>query len=118
MSVPPAINSYVRAGRRAKRRGRRGEGQIVDILKAHGWPRARRNLAHPQHGRDIVDGPEGTWISVKLTERLKLREAYAECSTGAGLNVPIVVHRCNNQPWLATLELEELLALLKLKERG
>ena len=107
------------AGRRSKRRGKVGEGQVVTILKAFGWNRARRNLEQPQYGRDVLDGPEGTWISVKLTERLKLREAFAECAAGAGaLNIPIVCHRCNHQPWLATLPLEELLPLLVLRERG
>lgn len=108
------------AGRRAKRRGKRGEGQVVDILKAHGWPRARRNLEQPQYGKDIVDGPEGTRVSVKYTERLKLREAFSECSLHAAgaLEIPIVVHRANDQPWLATLELSELLPLLALRERG
>lgn len=91
----------------------------MDILKAHGWTSARRNWAElPQRGRDILGGPAGTWISVKRTERLELRKAYAECSAGAEMNTPIVVHRCNNQPWLATIEFEELLALMALKERG
>ena len=116
--VPPAIRDRVQAGRRAKRRGKRGEAEVVMILKAFGWPRARRNLEHPQYGRDVVDGPQGTRISVKLTERLKLREAYAECAAFAATDVPIVVHRCNGQPWLATLPLEELLPLLALRERG
>jgi hypothetical protein len=29
-----------------------------------------------------------------------------------------VAHRANGQPWLATIELEELLPLLALRERG
>lgn len=118
MSVPPAIPDLVRAGRRAKRRGKRGEGEVVTILKSFGWVKARRNLIHPQFGRDILDGPEGTSISVKLTERLKLREAYAECAAHSGYDIPIVTHRCNGQPWLATLPLDELLPLLALRERA
>lgn len=112
--VPPAI----RAGRRARRRGKTAEQEVANILKAFGWPRARRNLEQPQYGRDIVDGPEGTRISVKRTERLKLREAYAECASFAGYDIPVIVHRCNQQPWLATLPLEELLPLLALRERS
>jgi len=107
------------AGKRSKRRGKRGEGQVVKILWKHGWTKARRNLEQPQLGRDILDGPEGTWISVKLTERLRLREAFAECAAGAGDDaIPIVVHRANHQPWLATLPLDELLSILAAMERG
>jgi hypothetical protein len=122
VSVPPAISENVRRGRRARRRGSRGELQVVEILKANGWHKARRNLLRDIFGQqergDIAGGPEGTCIEVKLTERLKLREAFSQCSKAAGADLPIVVHRCNNQPWLATLELSELLPLLALKERG
>jgi hypothetical protein len=122
VTVPPAINDAVRAGRRARRRGKVGEAEVVDVLKKFGWIRARRNLLDPQKGRDILDGPEGTRISVKRTERLRLREAYAEVSAasselyGGQLDIPIVVHRCNDQPWLATIALDELLALLRMRE--
>lgn len=112
------LEALARAGRRAKRRGKRGEGEVVTILKAFGWLKARRNLIHPQFGRDILDGPEGTAVSVKLTEKLRLREAYAEVAAYAGTDIPIVAHRCNGQPWLATLPLEELLPLLAHRERG
>lgn len=115
-----SLADAVTAGRRAKRRGKRGELQVVEVLKTFGWLRARRNLDYPQFGRDILGGPEGTRISVKLTERLKLREAYAECSLHAQTNqeIPMVCHRANNQPWLVTLPLEELLPLLAMRERG
>ena len=111
-NVPPAIR-----GRSSRRRGNNGELQVVQILKAFGWINARRNLEQTRDGgRDILSGPEGTCIEVKFTERLKLREAYKQCCAAAGPDVPVVIHRCNNEPWLATLELEELLPLLKLRE--
>ena len=119
MSVPPDPS---RMGRRSRRRGSRGELQVVEILKANGWHKARRNLLRDIFGQqergDIAGGPEATCIEVKYVERLKLREAWAQCSKAAGTDTPIVVHRCSNQPWLATLELSELLPLLALKERG
>jgi hypothetical protein len=118
VSVPPGIPDHVRAGRRARRRGARGELQVIEILKAYGWLGARRNLIHPQYGRDVLNGPKGVALSVKLTERLKLREAYTEVQEHAGLDIPVVTHRSNGQPWLATLPLEELLPLLALRERA
>lgn len=109
-------------GRRSRRRGSRGELQVVEILKANGWRAARRNLLRDIFGQqergDIAGGPEAVCLEVKLTERLKLREAFSQCAKAAGADMPVVVHRCNNQPWLATLELSELLPLLALRERG
>ena len=110
---------HIRAGQRAKRRGKVGENEVARIFRSFGWIRCRRNLEHPQYGRDLLDGPPGTRISVKRTERLKLREAFAECSQHAAPGeIPIVVHRANDQPWLCTLELDELLPLLQLREHG
>jgi Holliday junction resolvase len=121
MSVPPAITDAVRAGRRSRRRGSRGELQVVEILKAFGWTSARRNLARDERRSqargDIAGGPEGVSIEVKLTERLKLREAFAQAQAqAAGLDIPVVAHRCNHQPWLATLPLEDLLILMRRAE--
>lgn len=116
MSVPPPIADEVRRGRRSRRRGKVAELEFAAILRSFGWPKARRNHERPQYGRDILDGPEGTRISVKRTERLKLREAYAECAAFAGHDIPIVAHRCNGQPWLATLPADELFALLRHRE--
>jgi Holliday junction resolvase len=120
VSVPPAISDVIRAGKRAKRRGKVGEAEIVTILKAFGWKSARRNLEQPQYARDILGGPGGIRLSVKRTERLRLREAFDECEVYARLasEIPVVAHRANGQPWLATIELEELLPLLALRERG
>jgi hypothetical protein len=108
-----------RAGRRARARGGRGEREIVDVLRAFGWKLARRNTVFPQFGRDILDGPAGTRISCKYTERLRLREAFAECAEHSQPGeIPVIFHRCNGQPWLATLPLDELLPLLALRERA
>lgn len=104
-------------GRRSKGAG--AEREVVALLVRHGWARARRNFGSgSQGGGDVVDGPAGTHIEVKRTERLRLREAYAQALAAAGTDLPVVAHRCNGGPWLATVELEELLALLRLREHA
>lgn len=122
MSVPPAISDATRAARRSRRRGARGELEVTEILKDFGWIKARRNLLRDIVGRqergDIAGGPQGCSIEVKLVEKLNLRKAYAQCERDAGPEIPIVVHRCNSQPWLATLPADELFALLRLREVG
>lgn len=103
----------------SRNKGARGEREIVDLLRAEGWPNARRTSdGREQQARgDIANGPQGVHIECKFQERISipacLRQAAADASD---LDIPILVHRSSRQPWLATLELEELLPLLRLRE--
>jgi hypothetical protein len=106
---------------RERSKGARGEREIVDLLREHGWPNARRTHdGRDQAGRgDIAHGPAGCHIEVKRQERLNVPAAVAQATADADpLNVPIVVHRPSRAPWMATLPLDELLSLLALRERG
>lgn len=109
-----------RTGARARNRGARGEREVVELLKACGWPRSRRNLLRDVMGRqergDIAGGPPGVSFEVKFVEKLNLPSAWRQCVQAAGSDLPVVVHRSNGQPWLCTLPADELFALLRLKE--
>jgi len=104
-----------------RRKGADAEREVVTIFKSHGWPQARRTSdGHDQHGRgDIIDGPAGCHIEIKRQERLNvpaaLRQAIADADR---YDIPIVIHRPSRHGWMATLELDELLALLQLREHG
>ena len=103
-----------------RRKGARGELEVLDLVRAR-WPRATRNFASGAAGNgDIAHGPAGVLIECKRTERLRLRDAWSQASRDAGQAglTPVVATRWNGGPWLAVLELDELLALLELRERG
>jgi len=92
---------------------------VVALLRRFGWPKAERNYAQPARtGSDIANGPEATAIEVKRSKRAidvpaAMRQVEAAAQPG---ELPIVFHRIDRQPWRATLDAEELLALLKLRE--
>jgi Holliday junction resolvase len=104
---------------RERRKGASGELELVELLRAHGWPRATRNFASGAAGNgDIAHGPIGVLIEAKRTERFRLRDAWAQASSDAeraGL-MPVVATRWSRGPWLAVVELPELLRLLRLRE--
>ncbi|MGH2875673.1 MAG: putative PDDEXK endonuclease [Solirubrobacteraceae bacterium] len=101
-------------------KGARGELEVVELIRVR-WPRATRNFASGAAGNgDIAHGPAGVLIECKHTERLRLRDAWAQAAASAdaaGLT-PVVAARWNGGPWLAVLELDEVLALFDLRERG
>ncbi len=104
---------------RERRRGASGELEAVELLRGHGWPRAHRNFGSgSQGGGDLTRGPEGVAIEVKRTNRLRIRDAWAQAETAAARagETPVVLTRWDRGPWLAILDADELLALLRLRE--
>jgi hypothetical protein len=83
------------------------------------WPRCHRNYASgAEGGGDMAEGPAGVAWEVKRTNRLRMREAWRQLEADAAVGdlMPVLAHRWDRGPWLATVELDELLALLALRE--
>jgi len=103
----------------ARRKGAEAERQVARLLRDAGWPEARRSAdGRPQEGRgDIAGGPAGVHLEIKRHERLNVAAAVRQATTDADpLDLPIVIHRPSRCQWMATLPLEDLLALLALRE--
>lgn len=105
----------------AKKKGSAGERELLHLLEAHGIP-AHRNDQRFVGGTDRPDVSATVsgiplHVEVKRTERLRLSEAVAQAVRDAnGHALPVVVHRSNRQPWLATVRLEDVLQLLHERE--
>lgn len=105
----------------SRTKGAAGELEVVHLLQDHGWIAARRTHDGREQAMrgDIANGPEGVHLEVKRVERLNLTAALNQAADDApAAAIPVVVHRSSRQPWLATLPLDELLPLLRLKEAG
>jgi hypothetical protein len=104
---------------RERRKGATGELEVVHLVRDHGWTAARRTSdGRGQQTRgDVTNGPAGVHLEVKRQERLNVPGALRQAQADANpLDVPVVVHRPSRQEWMATLPLDELLALLRLRE--
>jgi hypothetical protein len=113
-------------GRTSQRKGSGGELEVIELVRAAGWDRATRNFASGAAGNgDIAHGPADVVLEIKRTERLRLRESWRQAeaaawAAGPGV-LPVLATRWNGgrsgtPPWLAITELDELLALLRLRE--
>jgi len=100
----------------SKRKGKRGELELAQFLRLHGYDDARRtNQYCGTEGTSDVVGLPGHHVEVKRTERLRLRAALDQAigdSEGTGL-IPIVAHRQNSTEWLITLRAEDYLTTIK-----
>lgn len=104
------------AARRTK--GAEAEREVIRIFAAAGWPTAYRTSTGRTQGgvSDIGAGPAGCAFEVKRQERLNVPEAFDQLTADAGDLLPVLIHRPSRHEWMATLELAELLPLLRMRE--
>jgi hypothetical protein len=104
--------------RRERAKGARGELEVVEIVRGAGWPQARRTHdGREQRGRgDIAKGPQGVSIECKRAERAEIWKWWQQAEADADGAIPVVAFRRSRSQCLGLLELEELLALLALRE--
>ena len=103
-------------GAKSREKGRKGESQWVHVLRAHGIE-ARRGVQHKggPDAPDIIDdlALPVHW-EVKRVEALKLHAARAQAAEEAAPGeLPIVVSRRNRDVWVAHLDGEALVDLLR-----
>lgn len=106
-------------GRSSKRKGKIGELEVANLLKAAGY-NARRSSQYCGNTGDAPDvRVEGLplHIEVKRVERLNLKQAYQQAvhdSKANGNNeIPVIFHRRSRQPWMVTLSADDFLTLIK-----
>lgn len=103
----------VPVGAKSQRKGRGGELEICRIFQAHGID-ARPGDPVSYGSTPDVTGVDGVHCEVKRCEQLRLTEWMAQAERDAAKfndGVPVVFHRKNHQPWLATMRLEDWMRL-------
>ena len=106
-------------GRSSKRKGKIGELEVVNLLKAAGF-NAHRSVQYcgaTGDAPDVVVEGFPLHIEVKRVERLNLKQAYQQAvhdSKANGKNeIPVVFHRRSHQPWMVMLSADDFLTLIK-----
>jgi len=98
----------------SKAKGGRGERELANKLKEHGFDARRGQQFCGANGDADVVGLKGVHIEVKRTETLRLYDALAQAKRDARPGeMPIVVHRKNNCEWVVIQPLESWIELYK-----
>ncbi len=99
----------------SRQKGKRGERQWRDELRANGYD-ARRG----QQFCGSADSPDVIcealpWLhsEVKCVERLNIEDAMAQARRDAGVKIPIVAHKRNFRSWLVTMDAETFFRILR-----
>ena len=99
-----------------RRKGATAEVAVVNWLRDHGWPDARRYLAGDGRQPGDVDGVPGVAIEVKNQARIELAAWLDQAVAEAGSALPVVVakRRGVTDPgdWYAVLRFSDLMGLV------
>jgi len=104
-------------GKPSRDKGARGEREVAEILRDHGFDAKRDGRLDEDISHDI----RGVHLEVKRAETLKIMEWIRQANSYVGRSSrhrrePIVVFRQNNQPWRAVVSFEFLVGLLRMRE--
>jgi hypothetical protein len=102
-------------GSMSKRKGAAGEREAAeklnDVLGTR-FHRGRQYHGGPE-SPDLTGDLPGLHLEVKRCERLRLYEALAQARRDASVTqVPAVMHRANQKPWVIVVDVEHLIRLL------
>ena len=99
----------------SKQKGAAGERELAQVLRDHGFDKARRGLQYcGANGDADVLGLPGIHIECKRVEKLNLQDAYDQSKHDAREGeIPTVMHRRNHCEWLVTLKLDDWIEMYK-----
>ena len=102
-------------GSMSKRKGAAGEREAAEKLNevlGTQFHRGRQYHGGPE-SPDLTGDLPGLHLEVKRCERLRLYEALAQARRDASVTqVPAVMHRANQKPWVIVVDVEHLIRLL------
>jgi len=97
-------------GSKSRNKGKRGEREAAKELQRLFGCEARRGVQYSGgvDSPDVTHSIDGVHIEVKRVEALRLWDSIEQAVDEAGGNIPVVLHRANDRPWLAIVRLDDL----------
>lgn len=99
----------------SRNKGKRGERQWRDELRANGYHARRgQQFSGSSESPDVVcDELAGIHFEVKAVERLNIEDAMEQARHDSQNKTPVVAHRRCRRRWLVTMEAEFFFRLLR-----
>lgn len=103
-------------GKFSRDKGKRGENELVRVLKSWGYDahRTAQYCGNTGEAADVVGLPH-CHIECKRVERLNIYDAIAQATNDAKKDgkMPVVFHRKNGCKWLVTLGVDDFMLMYR-----
>jgi len=103
-------------GKKEREKGKRGERELATRLKELGIEARRgQQFQGSPDSPDLITNFDDMWhIECKRVEALSIYPAMEKAEEDAGQDqFPVVMHRRNGKPWIATVHLVDFVNLVK-----
>lgn len=101
-------------GKSSREKGKRGEREVANLLKAHGYDGRRGQQYCGVTGEADVIGLPGIHIEVKRTEAFHLWDAMKQSAFDAREGeIPTVWHRKNGSAWIVAMSAEDFMEIYR-----
>ena len=96
-------------------KGKRGELEVVALLKKHGFEARRgQQFKGGSDSPDVIHNMTGYFIEVKRREAFNLHAAWRKAEEERPLGQRTTIfHKKNQQPWFVTLEAHAFLSIMR-----
>ena len=112
-SVRPMTNE--RSGRSSRRKGKTAELEVVHKFHEYGFTDVRRTGDTGQADGDLENTPDYT--EVRRREKLNIPAWVRECREESGDREWVLIARRSREDWVAVVELDRYLELLRLEQQ-
>lgn len=109
------LSTWPMSGKQSQSKGKRGEVELVELLRREGFP-VVRGTSQPYGHEPDVSGLPGVHVEVKRVERLNLETALEQSERDSKKfqdGIPVVMHRQNRSPWRVSMNLTDWLHLYR-----
>ena len=103
------------SGRSSQAKGRRGEIELAQYLRAHGFPTAQPGAALNYGTQPDITGVDGLHIECKRHEKLEVNKWYTQAVTDSERmkdGAPVVMFRQNRGQWMVVISLSDFIAAM------
>lgn len=98
----------------SRAKGARGERELSNLLKEHGFSTRRGQQYCGANGDADVVGLPGIHIECKRVEKLNIYNALAQAENDCKEDeVPVVMHRKDREKWIVTMILDDWIEMYK-----
>ncbi len=99
----------------SREKGKRGERQWRDELRANGYHarRGQQFSGSPDSPDVVCDELDWLHFEVKAVERLNIEDAMEQARRDGTTKTPVVAHKRNFRPWLVTMTAEVFFRFLR-----
>ena len=106
-------------GKMQREKGKRGEREVVDLIKRYGFEARRgQQFKGGADSPDVIHNIPGVFAEVKYREKFSLYPALEQAHTEANGAMPVVFHRRSSKPWVVILDARDFLELMDWAREG